>query len=161
MDKQTISTVKLKSNDHPWDSKIVAVFVDRWSLFRGDLFIKSSKWDLKMVVVIDRWSHFGGGCLELGFTVLPKCIVWVKVMWQRSVVQPCSHDDKRFDCGDRQLLKNELLMINKLHILQILTKVETEEPLSPQLWQMLRQWEFGLTPLPQTLSLTKKSLWYS
>ncbi len=39
-------------NDHPWDPKKVAA-VDRWSLFRGHLRNKSSKWDLKKVVVID------------------------------------------------------------------------------------------------------------
>ncbi len=48
-------TVKLVYNDHPWDSKIVAV-VDRWSLLRGHLFNKSSIWDLKIVVAIWRWS---------------------------------------------------------------------------------------------------------
>ena len=47
-------------NDHPRDPKIVAA-VDRWSLFRGHLCYKRSKWDLKTVAVIDRWSLFGGG----------------------------------------------------------------------------------------------------
>ncbi len=42
-------------NDHP------AAVVVRWSLFRGHLCIKSYKWDLKMVVVIDWWSLFEGG----------------------------------------------------------------------------------------------------
>ena len=32
-----------------------------WSLFRGHLCNKSSNWDLKMMVVIDRWSLFRGG----------------------------------------------------------------------------------------------------
>ncbi len=53
-------TVKLVYNDHPCDPKIVAV-VDTWSLFRGHLCSKGSKWDLKMVVVIGGWSLFGGG----------------------------------------------------------------------------------------------------
>jgi hypothetical protein len=39
---------------------IVAI-VDKWSLFRGHLYYKTSKWDLRMVDVIDRWSLFGGG----------------------------------------------------------------------------------------------------
>jgi hypothetical protein len=37
--------------------------------------------------------------------------------------------------------------ISKLHISQIVTKVATEKPLSPQLWLMWRQSEFGWTPL--------------
>ncbi len=40
--------------------KIVAV-VHSWSLFRGHLCNKSSKWDLKIVVIVDRLSLFGGG----------------------------------------------------------------------------------------------------
>ncbi len=47
-------------NDHPRDPKIVAV-LDRWLLFRGHSCNKSSEWDHKMVVVIDRGSLFGGG----------------------------------------------------------------------------------------------------
>ncbi len=38
-------------NDNPWDKK--GALVDRGSLFSGHLCNKSSKWDLKMVVVID------------------------------------------------------------------------------------------------------------
>ena len=57
---QTRNTVKPVYNDHPWDPNIVAV-VDRWSLFRGHLFYKKSKWDLKsgrcrQVVAIWGWS---------------------------------------------------------------------------------------------------------
>ncbi len=48
-------------NDHPRDTKIVAV-VGRWSLFRVHICNKSSEWDHKLMVVIDRWSLFGGGC---------------------------------------------------------------------------------------------------
>jgi hypothetical protein len=40
--------------------KIGAV-VDKRSLFRGYLGSKSSRWDHKTVVFIDRWSLFGGG----------------------------------------------------------------------------------------------------
>jgi hypothetical protein len=47
------NTVKTVYNDHPWDPKIVAI-VDRWSLFRGSLYNKTSTWDLKIVVVADR-----------------------------------------------------------------------------------------------------------
>jgi hypothetical protein len=47
------NTVKPVYNDHPGDTKIVAV-VDRWSLFRGSLYNKTSTWDLKIVVVVDR-----------------------------------------------------------------------------------------------------------
>ncbi len=43
-------TVKPVYNDHPWDQKIVAV-VDKWSLFRGYLCNKSSKYGLGIVVV--------------------------------------------------------------------------------------------------------------
>jgi hypothetical protein len=39
------------------DPKIVDV-VDSWTLFRDDLCNKNSNWDLKKVVVIDRWSLF-------------------------------------------------------------------------------------------------------
>jgi hypothetical protein len=53
-------TVKPECNDHRRDPKIAAV-VDKFSLFRGHLCNKSSKWDHKMVVVIDRWSLCGGG----------------------------------------------------------------------------------------------------
>ena len=45
----------------PWDPKIVA-FVDRWSLFEGNLCNKSSKCDIEMVVV------------SLGLTVNPNLI---------------------------------------------------------------------------------------
>jgi hypothetical protein len=54
------STVKLVYNDHPWDTKILAV-VDRKSLFRGHFYKKIWNRDLKMVVIMDRWSLFGGG----------------------------------------------------------------------------------------------------
>ncbi len=47
--------VKPVYNDHPRDPKIVAV-VARWSLFRGHSCNKSTKWDHKMMVVVDRWS---------------------------------------------------------------------------------------------------------
>jgi hypothetical protein len=36
-------------------SNLSSTLVDRWSLFRGHLSNKSSNWDLKMMVVIDRW----------------------------------------------------------------------------------------------------------
>jgi hypothetical protein len=62
------------------------------------------------------------------------------------VVQCCPTLSPFATCGDRQLLKNGFLMINKLHISQIVTKVATEKPLSPQLWRMWRQSEFGWTP---------------
>ena len=55
------NTVKPVYNDHPWDPKIVA-FVDRWSLFEGNLCNKSSKCDIEMVVV------------SLGLTVNPNLI---------------------------------------------------------------------------------------
>ncbi len=41
--KNCLRTVKPSCNDHPWDSKIVAV-VDRWSLFRGQLFNNRTYW---------------------------------------------------------------------------------------------------------------------
>ncbi len=53
-------TVKPVYNDHPWDSKIVAV-ADRWSLFKDHFSNKYSNLDFKMVVVVDRWSLFRGG----------------------------------------------------------------------------------------------------
>ncbi len=43
-------------NDHPWDSKIVAV-VGRCSLFRGHESSKSSKWDLKLFQTRGRYSE--------------------------------------------------------------------------------------------------------
>ncbi len=54
--------VKPVFNDHPWDSKIVAI-VDRWSLFKGHFKNKYSNWDFKMLVAgrcrqmvaIQRW----------------------------------------------------------------------------------------------------------
>ena len=52
--------VKPVYNDHPWDLKIVVV-VDKWSLFEGHLCDQSLKRDLKIVVVVDGWSLFGGG----------------------------------------------------------------------------------------------------
>ena len=58
-----INTVKPVYNDHPRDSKIVAV-VYRGSLFRGHLCqygYKNLKWDQKMVGVVDRLSLFVGG----------------------------------------------------------------------------------------------------
>jgi hypothetical protein len=57
---QQTHTVKPVYNENPRDPKIVTV-VDRWSLFKGHLFSKSSKWDPKKVVVWDKWSLFGGG----------------------------------------------------------------------------------------------------
>ncbi len=47
-------------NDQPRDPKVAAV-VDRWSLFRGHLCCKSSIWDLRKVVVVDKGLLFGGG----------------------------------------------------------------------------------------------------
>jgi hypothetical protein len=44
-----MKTVKPEYNDHPRDPKIVAV-VDMWSLFRG------GKLDVKIVVIVDRRS---------------------------------------------------------------------------------------------------------
>ncbi len=35
--------------------------VDWWSLFSGLLSFKSSKWDLNIETIIDRWLLFGGG----------------------------------------------------------------------------------------------------
>ena len=46
-------TVKHVHNNHPRDSKFVAV-VDRWSFFRGSFV---GKWDPKIVVVVGRWSY--------------------------------------------------------------------------------------------------------
>ena len=45
---------------HPWDSKKMAI-VDRWLFFRGQLFIKSSKCNLKVMVGIGTWSLFESG----------------------------------------------------------------------------------------------------
>ena len=63
-------TVKLVYNDHLRDPKIVAVVV-RWSLFRGHLHSKNSKWDPKMLVA--------GGCyselvVNSGLTVFTYCL---------------------------------------------------------------------------------------
>jgi len=55
-----VITVKPVYNDHPRDPKILVV-VDKGSLFRSHLWSKNSIWDLKMVVVVDRWSLLGGG----------------------------------------------------------------------------------------------------
>jgi hypothetical protein len=46
------NTAKPVFIEQPLDPKIVAV-VDRWSLFRGHLGNESSKWEHKIVVVID------------------------------------------------------------------------------------------------------------
>jgi len=54
------STIKPVYNDHHWDPKIVAI-VDRWLLFKGNLYSKSPIWDLKIVVVMNMWSPFRGG----------------------------------------------------------------------------------------------------
>ena len=48
-------TVKSEFNDHPRDPK-TAVVVRKWSLFIGHLFNKSSKWDIKKVGVVNRWT---------------------------------------------------------------------------------------------------------
>jgi hypothetical protein len=56
-----INTVKPVNNDHPWNPK---KFFDKWSLLRVDRVDKcnkSSNWDLKMMVVIDRLSLLGVG----------------------------------------------------------------------------------------------------
>jgi hypothetical protein len=42
-------------NDHPLDPKIVAV-VDRWSLFRSHLCYKTFNRNLRIMILIDRWS---------------------------------------------------------------------------------------------------------
>ncbi len=49
------SIVKPLYNDYTWGPKIVLA-VDRWTLFRDVLCIKSILQDLQMVVVIDKWS---------------------------------------------------------------------------------------------------------
>jgi hypothetical protein len=56
------NTVKLVYNDHPWDSKKVAV-VHGWSVFRGfsiKIGITISLVRLSLAVV-ERWSLFIGG----------------------------------------------------------------------------------------------------
>jgi hypothetical protein len=55
--------------------------------------------------------------------------------------------DKTFECGDRQLFRTGFVMVNTLHITQIMIKVAIAKPLSPQLWRMWRQRECGWTPL--------------
>ena len=55
--------------------------------------------------------------------------------------------DRRFKCGDRQLLRNGYLLVNTQCFSYFLTKVATAKFLSPHLWQMWRQEEFGWTPL--------------
>ncbi len=52
----------------PWDPKIVVVVVS-WSILKGCLFYKILKHDLKMVVVVDRWSLFGEVVVTSGLTV--------------------------------------------------------------------------------------------
>ncbi len=54
------NTIKPVFSDHHRGPKIVAV-VGRWSLFRGYLCNKNSKWNHKMVVVVGRWSLCGSG----------------------------------------------------------------------------------------------------
>ncbi len=62
-----------------------------------------------------------------------------------SPLAPCG--DKKLRCGDRLLFRNGFLMVNSLHIFQILTKLATAKPLLPQLWQIRRQRECGWIPL--------------
>ncbi len=59
MKKFQLQTVKLLYSDYLWDPKKVkkVAVADRWSLFRGHFCGKSTLWDLKMVVVVDRWSY--------------------------------------------------------------------------------------------------------
>ena len=52
-------TVKPVYNDQPRDPKLVVV-IDKWSLFGGNLCYERSKWDYKMMGVIGRWLLFGG-----------------------------------------------------------------------------------------------------
>ena len=55
--------------------------------------------------------------------------------------------DRRFKYGDRKLLRNGCLLLNKQCFAYFLTTVATAKFLSPQIWQMWRQKEFGWTPL--------------
>ncbi len=96
---------------------------------------KNQYFELRGALKYIKWSAFQK---SLGTTVAQCCPTL-------SPFATCG--DKKFECGDRQLLKNGFLMINKLHISQIVTKMATEKPLSPQLWQIKRQSEFGWTPL--------------
>ncbi len=54
--------------------------VDRWSLFRGNLCYKSSKWDLKIAVLIDRWLLLGdGGWLRFDCISKEKYFLRIKI----------------------------------------------------------------------------------
>ncbi len=48
-------TVKHVNNDHPWDPEMVAA-VDRWSLFRGSVYLKIEIGPFKW------WLLYAGGC---------------------------------------------------------------------------------------------------
>ncbi len=61
--------------------------------------------------------------------------------------------DKIFECGDRQLFRTGFVLVNTLCITQIMIKVATAKPLSPQLWRMWRQRECGWTPLSYSIVL--------
>ncbi len=79
-------------------------------------------------------------------------------MFYNSVVQPCrpftTCGDRSFKCGDRQVFRSESLMINTLHFPLFLTKVVTARHMTPQLWRMWRQREYGWTPLFYNIKLT-------
>jgi len=55
-----ISTkVKLAQNDNTWGPQFWAI-PDKWSLFRGSFVLNNWYWDFIIVVVVGKWSLFGG-----------------------------------------------------------------------------------------------------
>ena len=54
------------NKDHPWETK-KAVFVERWSLFRGQFRLEFAIWEFRNTVFVQWWSLFGGA----GLTVVP------------------------------------------------------------------------------------------
>ena len=55
-----VFTVKSVNKDNPQETTIV-VFVERWSLFRGQFLFKLAIWGFGNMVFVEGWSLFGGG----------------------------------------------------------------------------------------------------
>ncbi len=97
-------------------------------------------------------------CLAPHFSFLSPHVAKIDKVGHNDLYQCCptlspfaTCGDRSFKCGDRQVFRSESLMINTLHFPQFFTKVATTRHLSPQLWRMWRQREYGWTPLIYTM----------
>ncbi len=122
-----------------WKSRFIFISADFER--QKQSFVKKILLWSKKIVALSQYRFFA-----ISKYCLQKLLVWRGPI--RHSLSQCFPTLSPFaTCGDRRLLKNEFLMINKLHISLILAKVATEKPSSPQFWRMWRQREFGWTPL--------------